>query len=66
MTYLRLKGSWGGFGRDRIIELNDGSAWRQTDDYYEWRFAHQPAVSIENGLMSVKGMKRAVRVERVK
>jgi hypothetical protein len=65
MTHLRVKGSWGGWARDRVIELNDGSIWRQDEDLYECRYAHQPSVVIENGRMSVKGMKRPVKVQRV-
>ena len=66
MSDLRVKGSWGGFARDRVIELNDGSIWRQVDDHYEWRFAHQPAAAIEGDRMIVKGMKRPVKVRRIK
>ena len=66
MSDLRVKGSFGGWARDRVIELNDGSVWRQPEDHYEWRFSHKPLVEIENGQMTVKGMKRAVKVERIK
>ena len=66
MSDLRVKGSWGGFGRGRFIELTDGSKWRQIDDYYEWRFAHRPQAAVESDMLTVKGMKRPVKVERIK
>ena len=62
----RIKGSWGGFARDRLFELKDGSVWQQDEDYYEFRFAHQPEVEIEESVMSVGGLKRAVRVRKIR
>jgi hypothetical protein len=65
MTQTRVKGSWGGWANGRVVELHDGTVWQQDEAYYEYRFAHQPNASVENGVMHVKGMKRPVKVRRI-
>ena len=47
-------------------ELKDGTVWQQDDDHYEFRFAHQPEVEITNLQMMVHGMKRPVKVRRIR
>jgi hypothetical protein len=59
-------GSFGGYSHDRFYAISDGSKWQQVDAHYEWRFAHKPAVIIEGEQLTVEGMKRSVKVRRIK
>lgn len=56
-----VDGEWSGWSGDTIVELTDGSVWRQDEYHYSYR----PEVNISNGKMLVKGMNRAIRVRRL-
>lgn len=62
---LRIEGSWEGWSGDTIVELTNGSIWRQEEYRYEYRYAYRPAVTITGGKMMVDGMSQAVRVRRL-
>lgn len=62
---LHVDGSWSGWDGDTIVQLTDGSVWRQDEYYYEYHYAYRPEVVIASGKMSVKGTRRAVRVRRI-
>lgn len=61
----RISGAWNGWDGDTVVELTDGSRWKQTEYHYEYRYAYRPEVVIERDRMMVAGMRRAVRVTRV-
>ena len=61
----RIDGAWTGWDGDTIVELTDGSVWRQDEYYYRYRNSYRPRVEILNNRMLVEGMSRAVRVRRV-
>jgi hypothetical protein len=61
-----VKGSWTGWAGDTVVELTDGSVWRQTEYVYSYRYAYRPEVVILGDRMLVKGMTRAVRVRRMR
>lgn len=63
---LFVSGSWSGWKGDTTVRLTDGSVWRQQEYYYEYRYAYRPEVKISHGQMMVAGMRRAVRVRRVR
>jgi len=62
---LYVDGSWSGWDGDTIVQLTDGSVWRQDEYYYEYHYAYRPAVELSSGKMQVKGMRRSVRVRRL-
>lgn len=62
---LRVDGSWSGWDGDTLVQLTDGSVWRQTEYYYEYRYAYRPEVFVKHNKMHVKGMRRGVRVRRL-
>lgn len=61
----RINGAWNGWDGHTVVELTDGSKWKQTEYHYEYRYAYRPEVVIERDRMMVAGMRRAVRVTRV-
>ncbi|WP_432830573.1 hypothetical protein [Dactylosporangium sp. CA-092794] len=61
---LYVNGSWTGWSGDTIVELTDGSIWKQAEYHYEYHYAYRPAVTISGEKMQVKGMRKAVRVRR--
>jgi len=60
-----VDGSWEGWSGDTIVQLTDGSVWRQDEYHYEYHYAYRPAVTMTNGKMLVKGMHKAIRVRRL-
>lgn len=62
---LNVEGSWEGWSGETLVELSDGSVWRQDEYVYEYRYAYRPKAGITNGKMLVDGMSRAVRVRRI-
>lgn len=62
---LLVDGSWSGWDGDTVVQLSDGSVWRQDEYHYEYHYAYRPEVTLNNGEMQVAGMQRAVRVRRL-
>lgn len=62
---LFIDGAWTGWSGDTIVQLTDGSVWRQTQYHYEYRYAYRPRVQISNGKMLVDGMNKAIPVRRL-
>ena len=62
---LRINGAWTGWSGDTIVQLSNGSVWKQSEYYYSYRYAYRPTVELTSGKMLVKGMSRAVRVQRI-
>ena len=62
---LIVDGSWSGWDGDTVVQLTDGSVWRQDEYHYEYHYAYRPEVSIAGDKMTVKGMRKAVRVRRI-
>lgn len=60
-----IDGSWSGWTGDTIVQLTDGSVWRQSEYHYEYRYAYRPKARIEANKMFVDGMRRGVRVRRL-
>ncbi|OFJ50898.1 hypothetical protein [Mycolicibacterium grossiae] len=62
-----LEGAWTGWDGNTIVEMTDGSKWKQEEYHYEYRYAYRPKAHFntrDNKLM-VEGMRRAVRVRRL-
>jgi hypothetical protein len=59
---LYVDGGWSGWAGDTIVQLTDGSVWRQAEYYYEYQYAYRPKLDISNGNLHVNRMSRAVRV----
>jgi hypothetical protein len=62
----RIDGSWSGWSGNTVVTLTDGSIWKQSEYYYQYRYAYRPEVQIQNGKMLVAGMRRSVRVQRLR
>lgn len=62
---LQVKSSWRGWNGRTVVELTDGSKWKQDEYYYEYQYAYRPEAAVVGGAMIVAGMNRAVRVRRV-
>ena len=62
---LYIDGSWSGWSGDTIVQLTDGSVWRQSEYYYEYHYAYRPEVTISEGKMIVEGISRPISVRRL-
>lgn len=62
---LHVDGEWSGWDGDTIVKLTNGTVWRQVEYYYEYRYAYRPEVVISAGKMTVRGMRRAIRVQQM-
>jgi hypothetical protein len=62
---LYIDSEWQGWSGDTIVQLTDGSVWRQDEYHYEYTYAYRPKVVVTNGEMAVEGMSRAIRVRRL-
>ena len=61
-----IDGSWTGWSGDTIVQLTDGTVWRQDEYRYEYHYAYRPQVTITSGKMLVVGMSQAVRVRQLR
>lgn len=64
MTH-QVDGSWSGWDGDTIVQLTDGSVWRQDEYHYECSYAYRPSARLEGDQLFVDGMSRGVRVRRL-
>ena len=62
---LYIDGEWSGWSGDTIVQLTDGSVWRQSEYYYEYRYAYRPKAIIFDGKLMVEGMNKPVGVRRL-
>jgi hypothetical protein len=65
MTYT-VNGTWEGWSGETLVEMTDGSIWRQAEYHYEYHYAYRPQAEITADKMLVAGMSRAVQVRRLK
>lgn len=61
-----VQGNWEGWKGDTLVEMTDGSIWKQDEYLYEYRYAYRPNATIIDGKMLVDGMSSPVRVRRVR
>ncbi len=63
---LKILGSWQGWQGETVVKLTDGSTWRQSEYYYQYKYDYRPDVVVTNqNRMLVAGMNKSVRVERI-
>lgn len=62
---LYIDGEWNGWSGDTIVQLTDGTVWRQSEYHYEYRYSYRPKVVIISGKMQVEGMSKSVAVRRL-
>lgn len=62
---LRIAGAWNGWNGDTIVQLVNGSVWRQAQYYYRYQYKYRPEVIVNENMMHVAGMPKAVRVRRI-
>ena len=63
---LYIDGAWNGWSGDTIVQLTDGSVWRQDRYHYEYCYAYRPEATFTNGEMLVDGMSRPIPVRRLR
>lgn len=61
----RVKGAWTGWSGDTVVQLENGSIWRQAQYYYRYQYKHRPVAIVDGNQMHVDGMPRMVRVQRL-
>lgn len=61
----RVKGAWTGWSGDTVVELENGSIWRQAQYYYRYHYKYRPVVIVDGNQMHVEGMSRMIRVQRL-
>lgn len=61
----RVKGAWTGWSGDTVVQLENGSIWRQAQHYYRYQYKYRPVVIVDGNQMHVEGMPRMVRVQRL-
>ena len=49
-----------------IVEMTDGSVWKQAEYHYEYHYAYRPQAAVLGDKMLVEGMTSSVRVRRLK
>lgn len=62
---LTVDGSWSGWSGDTVVQMTDGSVWKQAEYHYEYHYAYRPTATIFNGKLQVDGMSKAVNVRRL-
>lgn len=65
----RIEGASTGWDGSMIVKLVNGQIWQQTEYFYRYRYRYRPRVTIvRNGpyRMTIEGIDRAVRVERLR
>ncbi|SHG13199.1 hypothetical protein SAMN05443575_1458 [Jatrophihabitans endophyticus] len=61
-----VRGAWHGWKGDTVVQLDDGSKWKQAEYHYEYRYAYRPEAMMSGDQLYVQGMSRAVRVRRAR
>jgi hypothetical protein len=62
---VQVEDEWEGWDGDTVVKLTNGQVWRQTEYYYEYRYAYRPQATLSNNVLFVDGMRRGIRVERL-
>lgn len=61
-----VNGAWEGWKGQTLVEMTDGSIWKQAEYHYEYHYAYRPQAEVTGDKMHVEGMSRAVEVRRLK
>jgi len=63
---LYVKGAWKGWSGRTVVELTDGSVWKQVEYHYEYHYAYRPEATLHTDKMLVAGMSRSIQVRRLR
>jgi hypothetical protein len=69
MIKSKIDGEFSGWEGETLVKLINGQVWQQTEYWYHYHYAYMPKVTIttDGGYkMSVEGVPKPVRVERLK
>lgn len=61
----QVENDWNGWDGDTVVQLADGSVWRQDEYHYEYHYAYRPNVTLFGSLMHIEGTSSAIRVRRI-
>jgi len=62
----QIEAEWTGWSGDTIVTMTDGTVWQQEEYLYEYRYAYRPYANLNGNIMHVDGMRRGVRVRRIR
>jgi hypothetical protein len=62
---LYVDGEWNGWQGDTIIQLSDGSVWRQSEYVYEYHYAYRPEATFIGTKLKIEGMHSVVEVRQI-
>lgn len=62
---MQIEDDWEGWDGDTVVQLTDGSVWRQDEYHYEYSYAYRPELTLIGDVMHVDGMSRGIRVRRI-
>lgn len=69
MIQSQIDGEFNGWDGDTVVKLVNGQVWQQSEYWYHYHYAYMPRVTITNEggyKMTIAGVPRAIRVERLK
>lgn len=49
MNTFTVNGAWEGWKGETIVEMTDGSVWKQAECHYEYRYAYRPKAVLMSG-----------------
>jgi len=61
----QIEDEWEGWDGDTVVQLTNGTIWRQEEYHYEYHYAYRPLVTLANNVMHVDGMSRGIRVRQI-
>lgn len=66
MNTYTVNGAWEGWKGQTLVEMTDGSVWKQAEYHYEYHYSYRPQAVLTSGdRLLVDGMSRAIQVHRV-
>jgi hypothetical protein len=69
MIKSKIDGEFSGWEGETLVKLVNGQVWQQTEYWYHYHYAYMPRVTITNDggwKMTIEGVPKSVRVERLK
>ena len=64
--HSRIVGDFEGWEGETVFPLENGQLWQQVGWDFQDGYAYQPRVAIRGGVMAVEGVRKTVRVVRLR
>lgn len=63
---IQVKGEWRGWDGNTVVQLMDGTKWKQEQYHYEYTYDYYPMGELtDDGRLQINGMSTAVPVTRL-